>query len=167
MANRYQFDTSAAFAEREKMRAKAKAEGATILEIPTADQPGARNEGKLAARDVATVAQGLADAADELRRQHPEIIDDTYIRAAIVTQWGDDIMEDFIRAYPAIFHNFTSREFRGDTRERMLQTIAVKARLEEGKLTTDNAHNLLSDCFGVDAAKRAEIRSEMERMNKN
>lgn len=158
------FDASAAIAEREKMRAKAKAEGAKILEIPTADTEGARRQGTLSAVDVGKVAEEIASEADALRTAHPEIEDDTFIRAAIVTRRGEGFA-DFIKAYPAVFHNFTSRDCQGDMRERMLRTIVVKARLERGELKPDDAHNLLSDLFGVDEAKRKEIRREIEKMS--
>ena len=88
---------------------------------------------------------------------------DDVIRAMVVTDGGANL-EKFFRKYPAVFHTFTSRETKGEIRGRMLQVIKLKMKLEQGEITPDESHNLLSDLFGVNAEKRAEMKEQLEKI---
>lgn len=156
---------SAAVSTREAMRAKAEKEGATIIEVPLPDAPGATRHGGITAEALGAMAKALADEADALRAKHPDIRDDSIIRAMIVTSGGDSVTK-FVRKYPAIFHTFTDRGTIGETRGRMLQVIKLKMQLERKAISPEESHSLLADLFGVNAQQRAELRENLAKMAK-
>ena len=149
-------------AEKEKMVKRAKDEGATIIEVPLPNNPGAIRNAGIPAEAIGQMANIVATDADSLRAKNPTLSDDI-IRAMIVTNGGVKL-ERFFRKYPAIFHTFTSRETQGEVRGRMLQVIKLKMKLEQGEISPDESHNLLSDLFGVNAEKRAELKEQLEKM---
>ncbi len=154
---------SAAFAKKHEMKQKAKEEGATIIEVPLPDAPGATRHAGIPAEAVGQMASIIAERADDIRKANPKLTDEV-VRTMIVVHGGENV-EKFIKKYPAIFHTFTARETKGEERGRMMQVIKLKMQLEKGNITPDQSHCLLADLFGVNAQQREELRKSLQEIN--
>lgn len=147
---------SGMLADKEEAKRLAKKTGAKILEMPDVDK--ARYSIGMPADLVGSLCKSVADDADSMRRDRPELSDD-HVREALCQKEEQYIK--LAKGYPAIFHTFTDRDCKGEERGRMLQVIKLKLRLERGEISRDDSHNLLSDLFGVNEQKRKELREAM------
>jgi hypothetical protein len=165
-------DTNAPFsvagacvAEREKMKIRAKAEGAKILEIPTADSAGAATPGPLGAQEIGTLTSDLHKKYTSKASKYPQESDDN-IRVMLLTEDTENL-ERFLKTYPTLFYAATSRATDENTFEQIYKVIALKSALEQKQVQPGQAQSLLSSLVGISEERRREIRDSLTRRRKS
>lgn len=140
----------------ESIEERCRREGATHVDIPVGTDPRMRREGRLPTTQLGDICHTIMTTFDRLRAAHPEMPID-YLRAAVITEHPAIERSGFFYRYPGMFMTFTDPALSPHDREKCMQTILLKLRLEQGEIEGEEANQCIAELMGVPPEQRERM----------
>lgn len=152
---------------KESVHAKARAEGAKVVQIPLGTDPKAKLPGRMPTETKGAICDAITQAFD---KYYPVMTAQGYTLNDVRKRIGIELklLEiGFLPTHEGMFVLFTNPERTSNERHAMMQSIFVKHRLEKGEVDGDTATVLLGNLMGATPEKRQQVYDHLKKIQEH
>lgn len=158
------YDAKGVVGAKETIYDRARREGATVVETPLGQDPMSARPGKIDTKKIGSIC----DAICQTFQKYYEPMNARGVPLALIKmKVGTELklLEiGFLPAYEGLFTLFTTPDIPADQREKMMQTIFLKYRLERGEMTGEQVNVAIGDLMGATPEKRKKVYDSFEKI---